>query len=103
MNCDAQVEGGRMMLMIVFFTDQRLLQLSFLYADNKNNNHAAIMLPVRAECNELTTSRRKGVVPFNSYPRHIPESLEKTASLQSAFKSSHPQFRVVSISLQSDF
>jgi|EP00979_Chaetoceros_neogracilis_P007163 hypothetical protein len=101
MNCDAQVEGGRMMLMIVFFTDQHLLQLSFLYAGNKNN-HAAIMLPVRAECNELTTSRRKGAVPFNN-PRHIPELLEKTASLQSAFKSSHPQFLVVSISLQSDF
>jgi hypothetical protein len=32
MNYDAQVEGGRMMLMIVFlFTDQHLLQLSFAF------------------------------------------------------------------------
>jgi hypothetical protein len=70
------------------------------------NNHAA-KLPDRAECNKLTTSRRKqGAATFICPPTHSsPESLEKTifTSLQSAFKSSHPQFLLVPIALvQSD-
>ena len=73
---------------------------------SKKKNHAA-KLPVRAECNELTTSRRKqGAATFICPPTHSsPESLEKTifTSLQSAFKSSHPQFLLVPIALvQSD-
>jgi hypothetical protein len=83
--------------------------VTFFMLATRMNNHAAVLPVVRAECNELTTSRRKEVVMPFIYPRHIPESSSfqttiVTSSLQSAFKSSHPQFLVVpAASLQSDF
>jgi len=73
----------------------------FLCCSKSNKNIHAAMLPVRAECSELTTSKRKGdvafICPFPP-PRHTirsPEAIIREPTLtscflQSAFKSSHP-------------
>eukprot|EP00979_Chaetoceros_neogracilis_P017168 scaffold10182_cov144-Chaetoceros_neogracile.AAC.2 len=72
-NCDAQAEGGgrvmsMMRMLIILFSKNHLSLLwHFLCCLKRNKNNHAALIPVRAECNELTTSKRKRPVPSTSH------------------------------------